>query len=314
MPMVGSYVGGDIVAGILATNMHNSEQLSLLLDMGTNGEVVLGNREFLVACSASAGPAFEGATISCGMRATSGAIDSVRIFRKGLAVSVTTIDDSPPVGICGSGLIDSLAELFTAGVLDRTGRFQPDLCPNRFRQCQESGRPEFVLVSAAESGGQRDIVISQSDVDNLIRAKGAIYAAADSLVQSLGLSFDDIEKVHIAGGFGNELDIAHCIKIGLLPDIPVEKIQFVGNSSATGTKLAMLSRTLFEEIHRVRRQIAYQELAVDPDYMEKFTSACFLPHTDLSRFPSVAENMKKVAAAASQSVQSEISAERKPDS
>jgi uncharacterized 2Fe-2S/4Fe-4S cluster protein (DUF4445 family) len=157
-------------------------------------------------------------------------------------------------------------------------------------------------------------VISQADIDNLIRAKGAIYAAADSLVQSLGLRFDQIEKLFIAGGFGNELDLSHCINIGLLPDIPVDKIQFVGNSSAAGTRLAMLSRPLFDEIHRVRRQIAYQELAVDPDYMEKFTSACFLPHTDLSRFPTVAESMRKDGVAAGHTVPSKIPTERGPSS
>ncbi|MHB8897125.1 MAG: ASKHA domain-containing protein, partial [Thermoguttaceae bacterium] len=161
------------------------------------------------------------------------------------------------------------------------------------RRSEESGRPEFVLVSAGESGGARDVVITQADVDNLIRAKAAIYAAADSLVQSLGLTFAQIDKLYIAGGFGNELDISHCVRIGLLPDIPLEKIQFVGNSSAAGTRLAMLSRALFDEIHRVRRQIAYRELAVDPDYMERFTSACFLPHTDLSRFPTVSEGLRK---------------------
>ena len=311
MPMVGSYVGGDITAGILATGLHRSEQLSLLLDIGTNGEVVLGNRDFLVACSASAGPAFEGGTVSCGMRATSGAIDSVRIFRQDLAVSVTTIDGSPPVGLCGSGLIDALAEMSTAGVVDRTGRFQTGLMPHRFRTSQQDDRPEFLLVPAAESGGRRDIVISQADVDNLIRAKGAIYAATDSLVQSLGLSFDQIEKLYIAGGFGNELDVSHCITIGLLSDIPIERIQFVGNSSVAGTKLAMLSRSMFDEIHQVRGRIAYQELTVDPAYMERFTSACFLPHTDLSRFPSIAHRFGGSGAATDQADTSEISHERK---
>ncbi len=310
MPMLGSYVGGDITAGILATGMYQSKKLCLLLDIGTNGEVVLGNREFLVACSASAGPAFEGATVSCGMRATNGAIDSVRIFRRGLNVSVTTIDDSPPVGFCGSGLIDALAEMFTAGVVDRTGRFQTSQTPKRFRISQQDDRPEFVLVSAAESGGHRDIVISQADVDNLIRAKGAIYAAADSLTQSLGLTFDQIERLYIAGGFGNELDVSHCITVGLLPDIPTDRIRFVGNSAAAGTRLAMLSRKLFDEIHEVRDRIAYEELTVAPEYMEKFTSACFLPHTDLSRFPSIADRLTSGTATAPETPPSENTTEK----
>ena len=220
MPMVGSYVGGDITAGILASGMHKSEELALLLDIGTNGEVVVGNKDFMVACSASAGPAFEGGSVTCGMRATRGAIDSVRILPDGPVVSTTTIDDGPPLGLCGTGLIDALAEMFLVGLLDRSGRFQVDRAPDRFRTSAEDGRPEFVLVPAWESGGGRDVVIRQTDVENLIRTKGAIYAAADCLVRSVGLSFADVQKVYIAGAFGNQLDIASCITIGLLPDVP----------------------------------------------------------------------------------------------
>jgi uncharacterized 2Fe-2S/4Fe-4S cluster protein (DUF4445 family) len=288
--MVGSFVGGDITAGVLASGLHRSDELSLLLDIGTNGEVVLGNKEFLVACSASAGPAFEGGSVTCGMRATSGAIDSVRIFHQ-LAVSATTIDDQPPVGLCGTGLIDALSEMLLAGIVDRKGHFRVDRASGRFRTTEEDGRPEFLLVSARESGSQRDVVISQADVENLIRTKGAIYAAADTLVQSVGVSFADIRKVYIAGAFGNRLDVSSCVTIGLLPDVPVERIAFIGNSSIAGAKLVMLSRSMFEEAQRIRDRISYQELMVDPAYMEKFTSACFLPHTDLSRFPSLAEKL-----------------------
>jgi uncharacterized 2Fe-2S/4Fe-4S cluster protein (DUF4445 family) len=287
LPMAGSYVGGDITAGILASGMHRSEEISLLLDIGTNGEVVLGNRDFLVACSASAGPAFEGGSISCGMRATSGAIDSVRFHPQNVAVSTTTIDGGPPVGLCGTGLIDSIAEMLLVGIVDRSGHFQVDRAPRRFRLADEDGKAQFVLVGAKESGSGRDVVLTQADVENLIRTKGAIYAAADSLVASIGLSFADIQKVYIAGAFGNRLDVAHCIAIGLLPDMPAERIEFIGNSSVAGAKLVMLSRRMFDEVHRIRDRITYRELMVDPTYMEQFTSACFLPHTDLARFPSV---------------------------
>lgn len=292
LPMVGSYVGGDITAGILVSGVHRRQELSLLMDIGTNGEVVLANQDFIVACSASAGPAFEGGSVSCGMRATAGAIDSVRIFRQALSVSATTIDDQPPAGLCGTGLIDALSEMFLAGIVDRNGTFQVDRAPDRFRKSEEDGRPEFVLVLAKESGGDRDVVISQADVENLIRTKGAIYAAADSLVQSVGLSFADVRKVYIAGGFGNRLDVASCITIGLLPDVPAERIRFIGNSSVAGAKLVMLSRQMFEEVIQIRDRITYQELMVDPAYMEKFTSACFLPHTNTSQFPSVEERLQ----------------------
>jgi uncharacterized 2Fe-2S/4Fe-4S cluster protein (DUF4445 family) len=287
LPMVGSYVGGDITAGILACGMHRCDELSLLIDIGTNGEVVLGNREFLVACSASAGPAFEGGTVSCGMRAAGGAIERVQISRDKLLVSCRTIDGRPPVGVCGTGLIDALAEMSLTGLVDRGGRLQLGREPERFRLSEE-GQPEFLLVPGHQSGSGREITITQCDVENLIRTKGAIYAAIDSLVESVGLSLDAIGKVYIAGGFGNHLDLGSCIAIGLLPDLPVDRFRFIGNSSISGAKLGMLSYRLFEEVHRLCSQITYQELMVDPVYMERFTSACFLPHTDLARFPSVA--------------------------
>jgi uncharacterized 2Fe-2S/4Fe-4S cluster protein (DUF4445 family) len=287
MPMVGSFVGGDITAGILVSGMHLSDELSLLLDIGTNGEVVLGNKDFLLACSASAGPAFEGGSITCGMRATSGAIDSVRIFRREPAISATTIDGCPPLGLCGTGLIDTLAGLFLAGVLDRSGHMAQNDWGGRVRISDEDGRPGYLLVPADQSGGTRDIVLTQADVENLIRTKGSIYAAADCLVSSIGLEFSDVKRLYIAGAFGNRLDISSCIAIGLLPDLPLERVQFIGNSSVAGAKLAMLDRRLFEEVRHIRDRITYRELMVDPAYMERFTSACFLPHTDLSRFPSI---------------------------
>lgn len=298
LPMAGSYVGGDITAGILASGMYRNEELSLLLDIGTNGEVVLGNRDFLVACSASAGPAFEGGSISCGMRATSGAIDSVRIFRAQPAVSITTIDGRPPVGLCGTGLIDAIAEMLGAGIVDRSGHFRTDQVPERFRFNGQDDRPKFVLVPAEASGTHRDIMLTEADVENLIRTKGAIYAAADSLVQSVGLSFADIQKIYIAGAFGNRLDVAHCITLGLLPDVPRERIEFIGNSSVAGAKMVMTSRGMFDEVYRLCDRITYRELMVDPTYMEQFTSACFLPHTDLSRFPSAVSAIERQSRAA----------------
>ncbi|NUQ61221.1 MAG: DUF4445 domain-containing protein [Pirellulales bacterium] len=297
LPAVGSYVGGDITAGVLACGMHRREELALLIDIGTNGEVVLGNRDFLVACSASAGPAFEGGAVSCGMRAGAGAIDHVRIGRDTLAVFSRTIDGRSPVGVCGTGLIDALAEMSLAGLVDRGGRFRTERSPDCFCRGAEDGRPGFRLVNSRRSGGGRDIVVTQCDVENLIRTKGAIYAAVDSLVESLGLSLTDIRKVYIAGGFGNRLDLESCVAIGLLPDLPVDRFRFIGNGSITGAKLAMLSHRLLEEAHLLRSRITYQELMADPAYMERFTSACFLPHTDLSRFPSVVERFNGRACA-----------------
>jgi len=291
MPMVGSFVGGDITAGILAAGMHRASELSLLIDIGTNGEVVLGNQEFLVTCSASAGPAFEGGSVSCGMRATAGAIDSVRIYRHGLSVSATTIDGGAPLGLCGTGLIDALAGMLLAGVVDRSGRFQTQRAPERFRPSEDDDRPQFILVSAAHSGAPRDVLMTQADVENLIRTKASIYAAIDSLVHAVGVSVADIRKVYIAGAFGNRLDIANCINIGLLPEISMERVQFIGNSSVAGAKMVMVNQHMYEQVHEIRRRLTYCELMVDPAYMDKFTSACFLPHTDMARFPTVAEKL-----------------------
>ncbi len=292
MPMVGSYVGGDITAGLLVSKMHEKDEIALFLDIGTNGEVVLGNREFLVACSASAGPAFEGGSMKCGMRAAAGAVDSVRIAGGSLDVSTTTIGDAPPVGLCGTGYIECLAQMFLAGLVDRSGALRVERAPERFADSDEDGRPEFVLVSAKDSGGEREVGIDQSDIENLIRTKGAVYAAADSLVQSVGLSFDDVARVYIAGGFGNKLDVSSCITIGLLPDVPPESVEFIGNGSVRGAKLALTSRARYAEAQALRDRITYQELMVDASYMERFTSACFLPHTDTGRFPSVEERLR----------------------
>ncbi len=286
MPMVGSFVGGDITAGILASGIHRRDELALLIDIGTNGEVVLGNRDYLVACSASAGPAFEGGSVKCGMRATAGAIDTVRISA-GIEASVTTIDDAPPAGLCGTGLVDALAEMFLAGLMDRAGRLNPGRAPGRFRASEEDGRPEFVLVPAGESRAARDITISQADIDNLIHTKASIYAAIDSMMRILNHRLDDVRALYIAGAFGNRLDVGRCVAIGLLPDIPLQRMKFIGNGSIAGAKMSLLDRRRFEEAMALRERITYQELMVDASYMEKFTAACFLPHTDLSRFPSV---------------------------
>jgi uncharacterized 2Fe-2S/4Fe-4S cluster protein (DUF4445 family) len=292
LPMIGSFVGGDVTAGIVASGMHLSDELSLLIDLGTNGEIVLGNRDFLVACAASAGPAFEGGSVTCGMRAARGAIDSVEISPRDGRVTVSTIDGGRAVGLCGTGMIDAIAQMFLAGLVDRSGRFQVDRCPDRFQISAEDDRPEFILVPPAEAENPRGIVITQADVENLIRTKGAIYAAAACLVNSVGLSFADIQRLYIAGAFGNKLDVANCVTIGLLPDLPIERIHFIGNSSVAGAKLAMLNEKLMAEMHRIRERVTYEELMVNPRYMDDFLSACFLPHTDLSQFPSVPEPAK----------------------
>ncbi|MGI6035059.1 MAG: ASKHA domain-containing protein [Limnochordia bacterium] len=281
MPSVASYVGGDVVAGVLFSRLHEQDELSLFVDIGTNGEMVLGSRDFLVSCACSAGPAFEGSGITCGTRAMEGAIEKVAIQQGD--PSVQTIGGKPPVGICGSGLIDCLAKLQDGGIIDRTGQFVGNW--DRLRPSAE-GR-EFVLVRAGERGCQKDIVITEGDIKNLIRAKGAIYAGMRTLLRTLELDVDALDRVIIAGGFGQYLNVEDAIKIGLLPDIPRSKYEFLGNTSLKGARAVLLSREALAGVDQLAASLTYMELSSGNTFMDEFISACFLPHTDLSLFPSV---------------------------
>ncbi|MDI6824914.1 MAG: ASKHA domain-containing protein [Bacillota bacterium] len=284
MPAVASYLGGDIVSGLLVSGMHQLPGISLYIDIGTNGEMVLGGRDFLVGCACSAGPAFEGSGITCGMRATAGAIDGVAIDPETLEARVHTVGGEKPLGICGSGLVDLLARMWRAGIIDRAGNFQRVSSP-RVRWGDEG--PEYVLAWRRESGSGRDVVITEADVKNLLRSKGAVYAGIRSLLRSVDMEQDAVEKVWIAGGFGNYLNIRAAIRIGLLPDLPPEKFVFLGNASVKGARLALLSGRAWQEAERVAQGITYLELSVGNTFMDEFVSALFLPHTDLRLFPSL---------------------------
>ena len=285
VPCVSSYVGGDIVSGVLASGIYRSSQLSMLIDVGTNGEIVVGNSDWLMCCSASAGPAFEGGEVKFGMRATHGAIEKVKVLDKGEKVETVVIADEKPRGICGSGLIDVISELRRQGVLDRGAKFaEPGYC-SRLRQNTEGS--EFVLAYSGETAIDRDIVITQADINNLVRSKAAVYAGAAVLIKSMDLSFNDLDQIYIAGGFGNYLDLKGSIAIGLLPDIPLEKVKFIGNSSLTGAKVALLSRAALDEIEKIAQMMTYIDLSSNNQFMDEYSSALFLPHTDLAQFPSV---------------------------
>jgi uncharacterized 2Fe-2S/4Fe-4S cluster protein (DUF4445 family) len=282
MPNVSSYVGGDITAGVLASGIDDSAQLSMLVDIGTNGEIVLGDNDWLVCCSASAGPAFEGGGTKCGMRAMEGAIQSVSISDG--RVNVSTIGGSQPRGICGSGLIDAIAALFENDIILPNGKFNMDRPNPRVRQTEEG--VEFVLACGEESETGKDIVITEYDISNLIKSKGAVFAAARVLVQSVGMDFQDIERVFVAGGFGNYLNIEKAITIGLLPDLPLDRFQFIGNSSVAGARIALVSNHAFEKAETIAKKMTYFELSVSHDFMNEFIAALFLPHTDQALFPS----------------------------
>ena len=284
MPAIGGWVGGDITAGILATGLADTDRLTMLIDVGTNGEIVLGSSEWILACATSAGPAFEGTGVKCGMRASRGAIERVAFAEDG-SIRLETVGDARPCGICGSGLIDAIAGLFEAGVIDRSGHLLPDRS-SRVREID--GQREFVLVAAGKHEADADIVITQPDIENVLRAKAAIYSGAKILLESTEHCFNDIDQLLIAGGFGNYLDGRKAVLLGMIPDIPVERIRFVGNTSVIGAKMALLSLAALERSKQIARSTTYYDLITYPDYYEEFMSAKFLPHTDLGLFPTVA--------------------------
>jgi uncharacterized 2Fe-2S/4Fe-4S cluster protein (DUF4445 family) len=284
-PAVSGFVGGDIVAGVLATGMDESADLSLLIDVGTNGEIVVGSSEWLTCCSCSAGPAFEGVGIEAGMQASRGAIEQVRYDASTDALELRVIGGGPPAGICGTGLLEALATLFEAGIIDRSGLFNADAPTRRLRQ---SGyQTEFVLVRQGELGAVLDIVLTQADVEHLIRSKAAVHAGITVLLRALGLRAEQIAKVYIAGGFGAHLNLEAAVKLGLIPDVPAERIEYAGNSSLRGACASLMSRAARERVSRIAQSMTYLELSGDPTFMDEYVASMFLPHTDLSRFPSV---------------------------
>lgn len=283
VPGVSSYVGGDTTSGILSSGIHRSKEMSLLIDIGTNGEIALGNEDFLIAAAASAGPAFEGSGVSCGMRASRGAIQKVKINPKSYAVTYETIGKDRPRGICGSGYIDIIAALLRAKIIDRNGKFS--LSGVKAVRETEYGR-EFLLVDKKDAACSSDIVITEADIQNLKRAKAAVYSAASCLVRHMGLDFKALNKVFIAGGFGTYLDMENAITIGLLPDLERKKFVFSGNSALAGAEKMLLSTKAAIAAEGIARKLTYFELSVDAHYMDEYIAALFFPHTDLNKFPS----------------------------
>lgn len=284
VPGVSSYLGGDVTAGVLSCGLDEEEDLSILIDIGTNGEIVLGNKEFLVSCSASAGPAFEGSGVSCGMRASRGAIQRVEIDPKGFAVKYATIGGTKPRGICGSGYIDIISEMLRAGLVERDGKIKMADSP-RLRNGESS--PEFIVAFKKEADANSDIVITEADIENIKRAKAAIYSAATTLIKHMNIGFSEIKKFFIAGGFGTYINVANAINIGLLPDLDKTRFVFVGNSSLAGARSILLSYEAMKKANEVAKKITYFELSVEPGYMDEYIAALFFPHTDLSKFPSL---------------------------
>jgi uncharacterized 2Fe-2S/4Fe-4S cluster protein (DUF4445 family) len=287
---VSSYVGGDIVAGALASGIYKEPRLTLYIDIGTNGEIVIGNQEWLACAACSAGPAFEGGGIRYGMRAAKGAVEEVSVNPQTAEPMFMTIDMVKPKGICGSGLINLLAVLMEGNLLAPNGRFRENLDTPRIREC-EDGR-EYVLAWASETASGEDLTVSEVDIDNLMRAKAAMFAGYLTLLDSVGLKLRDIEQVILAGAFGSFINLENSIAIGLMPDLPRERFHFVGNGSLSGATLLAFSRDLLEEERRVADMMTNFELSETPGFMDHYIAALFLPHTQEDYFPTITERLR----------------------
>lgn len=284
-PNIGSYVGGDITAGTLASGVWDKDEMSLFIDLGTNGEIVFGNRDFLMSCACSAGPAFEGGDISCGMRATDGAIEACTLDRDTMEPTLSIVGDKgqKPVGICGSGIIDIISELYRCSIINAKGLFVRE---GKRVKHDAHGMGRFVLADAAESETGREISINEVDIDNFIRAKGAIFSAIDTLLQSVDMTVDMIDHVYVAGGIGSGINMKNAVNIGMFPDVELEKFSYIGNSSLSGAYAMVMSDEAIAKTAEVAANMTYLELSTHPGYMDSFVAACFIPHTNSSLFPS----------------------------
>ena len=284
-PNIGSYVGGDITAGTLAAGLWDQDEMSLFIDLGTNGELVFGNRDFMMSCACSAGPAFEGGDISCGMRATDGAIEACVIDKDTMEPTLTIVGDAgqKPVGICGSGIIDIISELFRCSIINARGLFDRE--GDRVKR-DAHGMGRYVLATAEESETGREIAINEVDIDNFIRAKGAIFSAIETLLNSVDMTPECIDKGYVAGGSGSGINMKNSVNIGMLPDVELEKYQYIGNSSLTGAYAMVMSDAANAKCTELGANMTYLELSTYPGYMDSFVAACFLPHTNSSLFPN----------------------------
>lgn len=284
-PNIGSYVGGDITAGAFVSMLWNKPEFSLFIDLGTNGEIVFGNSDFMMSCACSAGPAFEGGDISCGMRATDGAIEACTIEAETMEPDYRIVgpEGTKPIGLCGSGIIDVISELFRCGIIDPKGKFVRE---GRRVKRDAFGMGSYVLVFEEEAGSVKDVEITEVDIDNFIRAKGAIFSAIRTMLAYCDFDISMIENVYVAGGIGSGINMANAINIGMFPDVPLEMYHYIGNSSLAGAYAMLYSTASERKVYEVAQNMTYIELSAIPQYMDEFVGACFLPHTDASLFPN----------------------------
>ena len=295
LPSIGSYFGGDLVAGILASGIDETDETCMLIDVGTNAEVVLGNKDWLIACAGAAGPALEGGVAKMGMRAAPGAVESIVIDTGEWTLGYKTIEDRPPVGICGSGLIDLVAQLYLSRIIDFRGKFRDGIVAKSSRHrhflqkrlCRDAGGLFFVIAFPEETGNGHAVILSQTDMDALMRSKAAMYAILTTLVAQVGVGFEELHKIYVAGAFGKNIDPHHAVILGMLPDLPLATYESIGNSSLMGAELVLQSDNHRRRCRKIRYIVTYLELNVNQEFMIRFSGARFIPHTEPSLFPSV---------------------------
>jgi uncharacterized 2Fe-2S/4Fe-4S cluster protein (DUF4445 family) len=295
VPVIGGFVGADSVADIMAVDMLDSEEIVMDIDIGTNTEIALGNKDLTMIVSCASGPAFEGMEIKHGMRAATGAIEKISIDPGSLETHYRTIEDAPPVGICGSGLIDVLAELLKAGLIDMKGKFVAEMAKktDRLRKTPD-GWYEYVIAWKKETAMDTDISITQADIRELQKAKAAMRTGAELLMKRMNLTKDNIATLYVAGAFGNYIDPESARTIGMYPELPIEKIKFVGNTAGTGSRMCLISEEMREYAEKISSTVRYYELAVDPNFQNEYVKALYLPHQDLSKQPIVAEMLRRL--------------------
>jgi uncharacterized 2Fe-2S/4Fe-4S cluster protein (DUF4445 family) len=291
LPLVAGFIGADCIAATLSTGIHRADKPSFMIDIGTNTEIVLGNKVRLMAASCASGPAFEGAHIKNGMRASTGAIEGVWIDPDTLTPDYKTIDDAPPVGLCGSGIIDVLAEMLKTGIMDTSGRIRPDVNQPRIRR--KGNIVEYIVAWDHESASNDDIVITQKDVRELQKGKAAMFAGAKTLMDRMSLSPKDIQNVYMAGAFGTYIERESAIKIGMIPEFSLSSIEQVGNAAGTGARMALISKAARKEAQEIGDKVEYVELATDPHYQKAYLDAMMFPHKDLTLFPQTMRKLKQ---------------------
>ncbi len=284
-PNIGSYFGGDLIAGILFSGINKEQDTAILVDVGTNAEVVLGNENWLIACAGAAGPALEGGVTKMGMMAGPGVIDKVSIDPVTKELTIHTIENRTPVGICGSGLIDLAAQMFLAQIIDIRGKFVPSNCRGRLKEID--GIFHLIVVPVEQSATGKDLTISQLDLDSLIRSKAAMFTILETITNTVGIGLSELSTFYVAGTFGSFINPRSAISIGMLPDLPLETYKSLGNSSLGGAALVLTRPACLDDIDKIRDRITYMELNVNQDFMNRFSAAKFIPHTDTARFPSV---------------------------